>query len=141
MSLLEQTEQLKGDTLASDLGDLIDLLNYQIIRLRDTSRDPSLSHVRKVAARIAYQRIDDTFRSLIRLIEKIEQRPVLLDRARRVLAAADEAWICRELIRELGAMRTQDREFDRDLDEIYQQAREKLRALTGQDMAEQESAL
>ncbi len=130
------------DLVTRELGDMVEIMSYQLNRLTDATYDHGLTPPRKVAGRILRDRIGDTFQSLIKLIEKIESRPMRLDRARRVLAVADEAWICRELIRELAKLRVQDREFDAELDGIYREARTRLAVLESGDLeAEQQETL
>lgn len=121
-------------------AEVADTLPSLVRVLREAYREAHTPE-EKLVARILRDRLSATFRSVIQLIEKIEQRPILLGRARRVLAVADETWICKELIRELGAMRIQDREFDAELDAIYREARTRLAVLESGDLEQQEGVL
>lgn len=130
------------DQLSEAAAEIVDTLPVLHNLLRDAYREAETSED-KVKSRILRDRIGVTFKSVIQLIEKIEFRPILLDRARRVLDVADRPEYIKDVIGELGKARIQDREFDHDLDALYREARTRLSVLESGDLelAEQQEAL
>jgi hypothetical protein len=131
-----------ADSVSRALSDLIEGLPFLLTALRDAWRDASLSPERRLGARILVTRIGATFKSIEQLIEKVETRPATLSWARQVMDSAEAPEPLREVIRVLGAARIQDREFDRDLDTLYREARVRLAVLEsgGLDGPEQQEA-
>lgn len=122
------------DLLTRELGDMLEALSYQLMHLQDAVRDPSLEPQRKIAARILVTRLAATFKSVEMLVQKIEMRPTYIAAVRGWMEIATEPQQIKEIIRALGAMRIQDREFDREVEELYREARTRLAVLVSGDL-------